>query len=246
MWVLRFARLIANVLIGLFCVVCLWPLLGEKNRHRNERWWSRCILRVLRVRVTVQGHWPRSPVMIASNHISWVDILAINSVSPSVFVAKSEIASWPVAGTLAKGAGTIFVERGRRHAVRAVIHAARDTLKAGRTVVVFPEGTTGDGTALLPFHSNMFQAAIDAGKPLVPMSLRYRTPDGLVSTEPAFVGEQTMLENLLVLLKHPTGFTVTLTPLSPLPTVSDTPETPITRQSLGAASFAAISAVFDR
>ncbi len=244
MWLLRMARLLAYVLFGLLCVLLLWPLLGQHRRHRVERWWAGRVMRILRIQVRTDAPWPRAPVMLAINHVSWVDILAINSVSPSIFVAKSEIASWPLAGTLASRAGTIFVERGRRHAVRAVIHSARDTLKAGRTVAVFPEGTTTNGRDVMPFHSNMFQAAVEAGRPVVPLCLRYtERPSGQFSELPAFIGDQSMVENLMVLLKHPTGFSVTLSPLAPI--VVDQPEDvskATGRHQIGEMAHAAIKA----
>ena len=94
------------------------------------------------------------PCLLYSTHVSWLDIFAFNSVHPVTFIAKSEISKWPIGGLLAKRSGTLFIERGKRHAVRDVIHAAVGVLKTGRCVAVFPEGTTGEGRAPLHFHSN--------------------------------------------------------------------------------------------
>ena len=240
MWVLRIVCLLMWVLFGFVSVQVIWPLLNQHQRNAYERFWSRGVLTILRIKVVLNGHWPRPPVMLVINHVSWSDILAINSISPSAFIAKSEISSWPIAGTLASRAGTIFVERGKRHAVRAVIHEATAALNAGRTVAVFPEGTTTDGTGLLPFHSNMLQSSIEAVKLVVPMCLHYTRKDGTLTTEPAFIGEQTMLENFMVLVKHPQGFVVTLTPLPAIHTHDDQNQ-PFTRHLLAEQAHKAVS-----
>jgi len=126
------------------------------------------------------------------------------------FIAKSEISKWPIGGLLARRSGPLFIERGKRHAVRDVIHAAVKVLGTGRCVAVFPEGTTGLGHTPLHFHSNFVQPAIQANVSLLPVSLQYFTPDGKFSSQPAFVGEQTLLENIQVLLNSETGFVVQL------------------------------------
>ena len=107
--------------------------------------------------------------LVVANHLSWLDIFAIDALCPASFVAKSEIARWPLVGTLVARAGTLFIERGRRHAVHRLIEHIERSLQAGGRVAVFPEGTTGAGHALLPFHANLIQAAVDAQAPVVPV-----------------------------------------------------------------------------
>lgn len=216
-------RLLVHLLYGFVIVVAVWPLLGNSMRLRIEKRWARTLLNILRVRLRIVHEEPESnyainsPCLLYSTHVSWLDIFAFNSFHPVTFIAKSEISKWPIAGALAKRTGTLFIERGKRHAVRDVIHAALGVLKTGRCVAVFPEGTTGTGNTPLHFHSNFVQPAIQAGVPLLPVSLQYFTPDGAFSAEPAFVGEQTLLENIQVLLNSKTGYVVQLHIHAPIP-----------------------------
>lgn len=213
---LRLVFLVAHVLSGFFIVLLLWPLLGCLQKEGIERWWAKKLLRILNVQVRVVYETPQSnysvhkPCLLYSTHVSWLDIFAFNSIHPVTFVAKSEISKWPLGGLMAKRSGTLFIERGKRHAVRDVIQGAVAVLKTGRCVAVFPEGTTGKGDVPLHFHSNFVQPAIQADVPLVPVSLQYFTPDGQFTAAPAFVGDQTLLENIQVLLSSKTGFVVQL------------------------------------
>jgi len=212
MWVIRAARFMLYVMVGLFCVVVLFPLLNKNQCIAVERWWSRGVLRLFRIQPVVKGNWPSTPCMLVLNHVSWLDIFVVNAHSPSIFIAKSEIASWPLAGTLVSRAGTIFIERGRRQAVHKVIKHAEERMLNGRQVAVFPEGTTTEGHTLGTFHANMMQAAINAKLPIVPVALRYTDQTGQLNTEPAFVGDQTLAENVMILWKSRNRYTATLTP----------------------------------
>jgi 1-acyl-sn-glycerol-3-phosphate acyltransferase len=212
MWVIRASRFMLHVMLGLFCVVVLFPLLNKKMCIALERWWSRGTVRLFRIQPALLGDWPTTPCMLVLNHISWLDIFVVNAHSPSIFIAKSEIANWPLAGTLVSRAGTIFIERGRRQAVHKVIKDAEHRMLNGRQVAVFPEGTTTLGNTLGTFHANMMQAAINAKLPIVPVALRYTDQTGQLNTEPSFVGEQTMAENVMILWKSRNRFTATLTP----------------------------------
>ncbi|MDX1670103.1 MAG: lysophospholipid acyltransferase family protein [Limnobacter sp.] len=183
---------------------------------RSEKWFAHTLLKIFGVQVQVQVLDPSSRSergrgkLYFSNHVSWLDIFAFNAVNPIVFIAKSEIAQWPLIGKFAVKSGTLFIERGKRQAVRDVVHSAAETLKAGQDVAVFPEGTTGPGDAPLPFHSNFVQPAILAGAPIVPVSLQYLDRQGNWTSLPAFLGEQTLLENIRVLMANLGGFTVRL------------------------------------
>ncbi|HEX5487426.1 MAG TPA: lysophospholipid acyltransferase family protein [Limnobacter sp.] len=209
-------RLLAHLLYGLWIAAVLWPLLADARREAIEKKWARKLLHILNVEVDVEFEVPEAdfskdgPMLLFSNHVSWLDIFAINAHYPVTFIAKSEIASWPVIGLFARRSGALFIERGKRTAVRDVIEAAVGVLKTGRCVAVFPEGTTGYGETPLPFHSNFVQPAIQADVPVLPVSLQYFLPDGRFTPEPAFVGEQTMVENLKVLFNSQTGYRVKL------------------------------------
>jgi len=113
------------------------------------------------------------------------------------FVAKSDIKQWPLIGTLSTGGGTLYIERENRRDAMRVVHHMRESLAAGEIVGVFPEGTTGDGKQVLPFHANLFQAAISAGAPVQPVALRYvDAQTGTDSESPLWLGDDTLVASL--------------------------------------------------
>jgi 1-acyl-sn-glycerol-3-phosphate acyltransferase len=113
------------------------------------------------------------PVLLAANHISWLDILVLHAARFCRFVSKAEVHHWPVIGRLATGAGTLYIERASRRDAMRVVHKMAESLRAGEVVAVFPEGTTGDGRELLPFHANLLQAAVSADAPVQPIALSF-------------------------------------------------------------------------
>jgi 1-acyl-sn-glycerol-3-phosphate acyltransferase len=133
--------------------------------------------------------------LLLINHISWIDIFGVAAALPARFVAKSEIGRWPLMGALVTMSGTLYIERGRRHAVSALNKRVRELLEAGESVVVFPEGTTTDGAALLPFHSNLVAPAVESGCEVWPVALRY-TQRGAPSTAAAFIGDMTLVTSM--------------------------------------------------
>jgi 1-acyl-sn-glycerol-3-phosphate acyltransferase len=202
----RFVRLPLLVLLlftGLAVVLLAFPLSGEAFRRAAIRRWSRalcaaCGLRL--VELPAPGAAPLSALppgrLILANHISWLDIFAINALCPVAFVAKAEIARWPLIGTLVARTGTLFIERGRRHAVHRMVEHIAHALRDGARVAVFPEGTTGDGASLLPFHANLLQAAIVDGTPVWPVGLIYRDSTGARARAVEFLGETTFVASM--------------------------------------------------
>ena len=157
-------------------------------------WVIGLVLRCLGVRITVSGGPIRNlrGVLVVSGHISWVDIFTIGAVMPGSFVAKAEVISWPGFGVLARLMKVIPIERDSLRRLPAVVDAVAARLRAGHTVVAFPEGTTWCGLGYGPFRPAMFQAAIDAARPVQPLRLTYRPRDGSTSTVPAYIGEDTL------------------------------------------------------
>jgi 1-acyl-sn-glycerol-3-phosphate acyltransferase len=195
---------------GLAIALTIFPRLRGRARDRCMIGWSTLLLRFCGVRVrevvapgaeslSTQG----GGRMLLLNHISWLDIFTIDAVAPASFVAKSEIARWPLAGTLVARVGTVFIERGKRHAVHAVIRQLAARMRDGWRAAVFPEGTTTDGTKLLPFHGNLIEAALESGAPVVPVGLRYVDADGGLSDATNYVGDITFLESLWRITGHP-------------------------------------------
>lgn len=195
--------LISLLLAGLMIELLVFPFLGPSGREFCIKHWSRSILLVAGVRMNVSGIAPTRACQIAANHSSWLDILTINSVQASQFVAKAEIRSWPVVGLLVSRAGTHFIERSKRRAVHTVLQGIVLALQAGRTVAIFPEGTTNDGARLLPFHANLIQAALDAAVPLKPLAIAYKNSEGLLSEALEYIGDTTFVMSFWRVMQIP-------------------------------------------
>ncbi|MFG1841904.1 lysophospholipid acyltransferase family protein [Micromonospora sp. NPDC049175] len=200
--VLRLVAVAGMLLAGVGLVVLL-PVLPVRERQAAVRGWARCTARAFGVRLVIRGRLPRRRALLVANHVSWLDVLAVLAVAPSRMVAKREIRSWPVFGLLAAAAGTVFVDRARPRALPAMVGRIADTLRAGRSVAVFPEGTTwcaaaGDCRPGGGFRPATFQAAIDAGSPVVPLRLAYRcAATGTTTTAAAFLGADTLLRSMV-------------------------------------------------
>lgn len=158
-------------------------LSGQSNwRALWAQWISRQFLELINCRVRVSGDIPRHGLIVC-NHLGYLDILVILSVCPAAFVSKSEVRRWPFFGLLATMAGTIFVDRERRTAVSGSLRSISRTLKAGLPVVIFPEGTSSDGSRVLPYRSTLLEAAIGAGVSITPAAIRYELEEGSVADE---------------------------------------------------------------
>src|SRR5688572_15971704 len=147
-----------------------FPLLDEPRRMHAVRRWSARLLAILAVRIEANGTPPRTgePAMIVANHVSWLDICALNAVSTARFVAKSEIRRWPVIGWLVAQGGTLFIERARRHHVAHVNREVEAALRNGATFAVFPEGVITRGDVVKPFHASVLQPALTCNATLYP------------------------------------------------------------------------------
>ena len=191
-------RVFTYVLWGLAQILVQFPRLSQEQRDIRVQAWAGAMLVRLGVELRVIGTPPVSgPMLLVANHISWLDIVVLHAARHCRFVSKSDVKHWPLIGTLATGAGTLYIERAsRRDAMRVVHHMAR-ALKDGDVLAVFPEGTTGDGTALLPFHANLLQAAISAEAPAQPVALQFvdgRT--GLPSRAVSYIGDESLLGSI--------------------------------------------------
>ncbi|MGW0818115.1 lysophospholipid acyltransferase family protein [Streptomyces viridiviolaceus] len=197
--VLRLTAVAVLLLAG----IALSPLGWGSPRLRGSipagavRWWCRWIVRAAGVRVRITGAAaPTGGLLLVANHVSWLDIPLLAAVRPARMLAKSDIRRWPVAGALAARGGALFIERDRLRALPDTVAAIAGVLREGAAVAAFPEGSTWCGRAQGRFHRAVFQAALDAGVPVQPVRIRYRTGDRSLSTTPAFVGEDTLLASL--------------------------------------------------
>ena len=168
------------------------------RREARVQSWSQRMLALLGVDLELRGQPPAGgPVLLVANHISWLDILVMNAARYCRFVSKSDVKRWPLIGTLATGGGTIYIERESRRDALRVVHHVAESLRRGEVVAVFPEGTTSDGVALLPFHANMIQAAISAGAPAQPVALSFLdSKTRTASLTPCYIGDDTLVGSL--------------------------------------------------
>lgn len=212
-------RLVAAVWVTVGCYAGLlvgrWFRSGEARRaawgNRVFGVWCRGLARVLGQHLEVVGQPPTAPFLLVSNHLSYVDILLLGGAAGGTFVAKREIASWPVLGHLSRAVGTVFIDREAKRDLVRVARAVEEALEAGKGVVVFPEGTTSDGHGLLPFKTSLLEVAAASGRPVPWAVIRYATGRGVppASRAVCWTGGQSLVPHLLRLLALP-GFTARL------------------------------------
>ena len=216
----RLARLILHLLVGLSKVALLFPLLGSAARERRVQRWSRQLVTICGVRMRfneTQQAIPVSPALIICNHISWLDIFVINTLHTCRFVAKSDIRSWPFIGWLCEHTGTIFIARGRARDVRRIYEGLVKSIHDGERVAFFPEGTTAPQGTVLPFHANLFEAAIEAEVPIQPYGIRYVDSDGRLHDAADFVGDMNFVQSVIAIMNSG-GMTAELIRLPPIST----------------------------
>ena len=194
---LRAGLLTQHVLLGVAMALCVW-LLPWLHRQvpKLAAWWLRRGVAVLGVRVLARGRPHPAPVLMLANHISWLDILVLATQSDSGYVAKVEVARWPLLGWLAQVGGTEFVRRGSFEDLERVLARMARRLKGGQRLTVFPEGSSGAKVLPGRFRPRLVQAAVAARVPVQPVALYYGAhPQSL-----AFVGDDSFLDNLWSLL----------------------------------------------
>jgi 1-acyl-sn-glycerol-3-phosphate acyltransferase len=193
----RLLRVLLHGVHGLAIVLLRFPSCDAAARHARIQWWSAKLLRVMGLSLHAQGRPKAGAKLVVANHVSWLDIAALHAVIPEAhFVSKADVRHWPLVGRLVAGAGTLFIEREKKRDALRVVHQMAEALTAGDTVAVFPEGTTGDGRTLLPFHANLLQAAIATGTPVQPAVLRFFDAHQAVSPVAEFLGDTTLARSL--------------------------------------------------
>ncbi len=175
---------------------------GMPVNERLVRWWTRTMLAILGIRSRRVGEPLANPVMFVANHTSWLDIVLLHSQRAVCFVAKAEIDRWPVVGWMARQAGTIFHKRGDSQSMARVLACMGERLDEGRSVAVFPEGSTGPADRVRTFHARILQPALEADAPVQPVALRYCRDDKLC-TEIAFRRGENFFVNAMRLVGGP-------------------------------------------
>jgi 1-acyl-sn-glycerol-3-phosphate acyltransferase len=236
----RLARLALHLIRGLLIVRFRYPGLSESERNKRKLVWSRKMLSILSISVRDQGPHRKLPqrCVLALNHISWLDMFVINARHPATFIAKSEIQNWPLVGPLCTGAGTLYIERGKRAGALRAKRTVADALDREAVIAFFPEGTTSYGRSLGRFHPALFQPALDAGAVLQPVALRYLDVAGAHNGAAAYAGESSLIESVWAIVS--TRHIVTeVRLLDPIPTAGET------RRSLAERAEAAIAAALE-
>jgi 1-acyl-sn-glycerol-3-phosphate acyltransferase len=208
-YLLRVPLLAWHVLVDLPVVLLLISLPtaglrigGARLDHRVINAWSAGLMRVFGFRLRRFGTPLTGAAVFVANHVSWVDIIVLHSQRMMGFVAKREIAGWPLVGWLAARGETIFHQRGSTESLGGVLHEKLARLRSGRAVGVFPEGRTRDGRVVGPFHARIFLAAVEADAPVQPVALRYGV-HGDAQTRVAFQPGESFAGNFLRLLGEP-------------------------------------------
>lgn len=201
----RMLHALWHAIAGWCTIRFLFPRWDQPRRNAVVQAWSHRMLHILGIPLQVHGRPPGAgPMLIVANHLSWLDILVMHAARHCRFVSKADVRHWPLIGTLATGGGTLYIEREKRRDAMRVVHHMAESLRAGEIVAVFPEGTTGDGRALLPFHANLIQAAISSGAPVQPVGLRFvDRATGADSRGPLYLDDDTLVGSLWRTLAGP-------------------------------------------
>ena len=194
----RVLRLIAHVVHGVLVVALRFPRLTQEQQQMRVQAWAVKMLTIVGVTMQVRGEPAlRGPVLMVANHLSWLDIPVMHAARYCRFISKSDVRDWPIVGTLATAAGTLYIERTSRRDALRMVQIMQESLEQREVLAVFPEGTTGDGRELLPFHANLLQAAISAKAPVQPIGFRFvDKATGETSYAPSYIGDETLLGSI--------------------------------------------------
>jgi 1-acyl-sn-glycerol-3-phosphate acyltransferase len=201
----KLVRVVSYILWGGWLVFTLLPKMTPQQKEVRIKRWSLALLQRFAIKVVVSGVPPaQGPMLLAANHISWLDIVVMLAARPCRFVSKADIKHWPLIGAMASAGGTLFIERESRRDAMRVVHHMAEQLTAGDVLAVFPEGTTSDGISLLPFHANLFQAAIAVDAPVMPVAISFMDEaTGTTSLAPCYIGDDTLMQSMWRTLKAP-------------------------------------------
>ena len=180
--------------------LCLFIFVSSKSQQDKViQFWCRRLLSIFKIEVELIGVrenlFNQKKYLMVSNHISWLDIIVIQSIKPSIFVAKSDVASWPLFGWVAQMIGTIFIKRDKVSDIKKALKKMKRRL-IKRSVCIFPEGTSTNGRYVLPFKSNLFQSSIDSNKSILPISISYREANAYTD-KVAFIDDMSLIDSII-------------------------------------------------
>lgn len=205
--VIKLSRVGIHLIHGLWIVNRHFPKWPQHQKSERIQAWARSSLTLLGIDLKVTGSPPKNgPLLLVANHVSWLDIVVLLASCPCHFVSKSEIGKWPVVGSLTRAAGTLFITRSSRRDALRVVHKMAEKLHvdSGVVLAIFPEGTTSNGLQVLPFHANLFQAAITANAPVQTVALRFEeAASGRTSMAACYIDDDTFLGSVWRTLTAP-------------------------------------------
>lgn len=178
----------------------------ELNDYRSFRYWVKDLVKSLNVSLELYGEPIGQGNLCVANHVSWVDTVILNNAVPLAFVSRHDVEEWPFVGTFTKRMGSIYVDRSNKFQAYRSIPVLEEKLSEGRSVIVFPESTTTDGTELLPFYGMFIESAVRVGCHVQPIALKYTDSEGRLLREAAYVGEDSFGETLTRILRQPKVF----------------------------------------
>lgn len=212
---LRCALRLPVLLVATAALFSIWVLsrplalvstkLALRAHRALFRGWARAMARVLRLEIRVEGTPPAPPFLLVTNHLGYVDVVTLASLVDARFLSRADVAHWPIVGVLARAMGTLFIDRARKSELPDVAGAIAAVLARGEGVVLFPEGTSSDGSDVLPFRASLFEVAVRSGVPVTTATLSYRTPAGSppAATAVCWWGDMTFGKHFLELLALP-------------------------------------------
>lgn len=194
----KLLRGLVHMAAGLWTIYLRFPQLPPSHQEARVQAWAQRLLQLWGIELVLRGTpTANGPMLLVANHISWLDIVVLHAARHCRFVSKAEVRGWPLVGVMASAAGTLYIERSSRRDTRRMVHAMAHALREGDVVAVFPEGTTGDGLQLLPFHGNLLEAAIATDAPVQPVALQFvDRATGSLSTAPVYVGNDSLIGSI--------------------------------------------------
>jgi len=198
---------VLHLLFGLLIVCVLNLLLGSQWYTKPfggfvKQQWMKMLAIILNLKINHNGSLSKNPVVFVSNHISWLDVVALGCDRNCVFVAKNSVKKWPLIGTIAKLNGTLFINREDKKDIVKTLAKANNILASGVSIAFFPEATTTNGKVIKPFRTSLYQTAIHSSSNVQAIGIRYSDRKGKESPAP-YVDDETFIAHLFKVLKTP-------------------------------------------
>lgn len=199
-WLIAFRRLIKLTWAIFYGIIVAKKTFTLSERAQWQQQQARRMLDALETRVSITGQLPADGLIVC-NHLSYLDVLIIAAQSPLVFVSKSVVIHWPIIGRLLKCAGTILADRRRRSSASETTTQMLHVINKGIPIALFPEGTSSDGSSVLPFIPTLLQIAIDTRKTITPAAITYQAQTGDLANDVCYWGDHTFFTHLIRLAK---------------------------------------------